>query len=521
MFTTTSVCCGGICAVAVITSTSVATFGDNVRINEARIDQPGSDLDEFFELAGPVGAPLDGLVYIVIGDGMAGNNGIVEEVTDLGGQSLDGSGLFVAAEATFGPGTADLITELNFENGDNVSHLLVAGFTGGVGDDLDLEDDGVLDVTPWASIVDGVALIGPTGPGDHVYCPTRVGPDGPGPPFHVYRCSPSMLWRVGLQDPAVGDDTPGTENLPCPCLADLDATGDVDAVDVAELLDAWGPCLGCAADFNTDTVVGPPDLAFLLESWGPCSSAPAPGVLDLFDETIVVDATDQDAADRGFVVTHLYATGDGVGVGDALLAVGLADIDAINAEFFQEPIFGGSFPPDSFFFQFEPALRYDTFVTINQLADDDNTSGTPGLSMDAAGISGDWFPVPSGGQAEAVDISAVTGNPGQAGVLIAQITLVPCTAPPGAGPARPGYSGTVTLFTSAADGGTFAGVEARARFPACPADVDADGIVGITDFLAMISGWGACPCCRADIDGDGAVGITDFLALVEGWGSCP
>ena len=196
MFTTTSVCCGGICAVAVITSTSVATFGDNVRINEARIDQPGSDLDEFFELAGPVGAPLDGLVYIVIGDGMAGNNGIVEEVTDLGGQSLDGSGLFVAAEATFGPGTADLITELNFENGDNVSHLLVAGFTGGVGDDLDLEDDGVLDVTPWASIVDGVALIGPTGPGDHVYCPTRVGPDGPGPPFHVYRCSPSMLCRA-------------------------------------------------------------------------------------------------------------------------------------------------------------------------------------------------------------------------------------------------------------------------------------------------------------------------------------
>jgi hypothetical protein len=521
MSTTSCACLAGVCAVAVIASPAPAAFDENIGISEVRIDQPGSDLDEFFELAGPADAPLDGLAYIVIGDGTAGNNGVIEEATGLGGHSLDGGGLFVAAEATFGPGTADLITPLNFENGDNVTHMLVAGFTGTIGDDLDTDDDGVLEATPWVEILDSVALIDTAGSGDRVYCATRLGPDGNGPPFHIHRCSPSLVWRIGPQDPAAGDDTPGAENPSCPCLADLNATGTVDAVDLEELLDAWGSCVGCAADFNADTLVSPPDLAFLLESWGPCPSAPAPGTADLFDETIAVDATDQDAADRGLVVTHLYATGDRVVVGDTLLAVGSADIDAVSAAFFQEPIFGGSLPPDSFFFQFEPALRYDTFVTMNRLADDANTTGAPGLFMDPARISGDWFAVPGDGQAEAVDISGVTGNPGQAGVLIGQLTLVPCEPSSGHGAARPAYGGALTLYTSASDGGTFGGVEVRARFPVCPADVDADGSVGITDFLALLSGWGACPCCRGDTDGDGVIDITDFLAVVEGWGPCP
>jgi hypothetical protein len=488
---------GWVAAAAVITSSAPAS---SVRISEVRIDQPSSDLDEFLELAGPVGAPLGGLTYIVIGDGTAANNGVIEEVTALQDQSLDENGLFVAAEATFSLGTANLITELNFENGDNVTHMLVSEFSGSAGDDLDPDDDGVLDITPWSAVVDCVALIDTAGAGDHVYCPTQLGPDGSGPPFHIYRCSPSWVWRLGARDPVGGDDTPGSENPPCPCLADLDGTGHIDALDLAELLDAWGPCVGCDADFNRDASIGAPDLAFLLESWGPCPSAPAPGMAELFDETIAVDATDQDAADRGLIVTHLYASGDQVGVGNTLLAVGFAGIDAVHAELYQEPI---------------------TFVAMNLLADDDNTTVAPGLFMDATGISGDWFAIPLGGQAEAVDISAITGNPGQAGVLIAQITLIPCQAAPGNEPAQPGYAGTVTLFTSASDGGTLGGAVADLRHPACPADVDVDGAVGVIDFLELLRTWGACPCCRGDIDGDGAIGITDFLALIEDWGPCP
>ena len=51
-----------------------------------------------------------------------------------------------------------------------------------------------------------------------------------------------------------------------------------------------------------------------------------------------------------------------------------------------------------------------------------------------------------------------------------------------------------------------------------PADVDADGAVGITDFLAVLGAWGTCSGCLEDIDNDGIVGITDFLAVLADWG---
>ena len=78
------------------------------------------------------------MTYIVIGD-VSTNSGVVEAVVDLSGSSIPANGLFVAAEDTFTLGVADLVVNLNFENSDNVTHLLVTGFTG--------EDSAVL-VTP-------------------------------------------------------------------------------------------------------------------------------------------------------------------------------------------------------------------------------------------------------------------------------------------------------------------------------------------------------------------------------------
>ena len=60
--------------------------------------------------------------------------------------------------------------------------------------------------------------------------------------------------------------------------------------------------------------------------------------------------------------------------------------------------------------------------------------------------------------------------------------------------------------------------------PCCPGDLDGDGTVGITDFLALLSDWGNCPDppqeCPADLDNDNEVGITDFLGLLANWGPC-
>ncbi len=51
------------------------------------------------------------------------------------------------------------------------------------------------------------------------------------------------------------------------------------------------------------------------------------------------------------------------------------------------------------------------------------------------------------------------------------------------------------------------------------ADVDADGMVGITDFLAVLGAWGpACSGCLEDINDDGLVGIIDFLMVLGDWG---
>ncbi len=54
----------------------------------------------------------------------------------------------------------------------------------------------------------------------------------------------------------------------------------------------------------------------------------------------------------------------------------------------------------------------------------------------------------------------------------------------------------------------------------CPADLDTDGQVGVTDLLILLSAWGPNPGHPADLDGDDAVGVTDMLTLLSGWGSC-
>lgn len=190
-------------------------------INEIRIDMPGVDEGEFFELGGVPGTSLDGLSYIVIGDGDAGS-GVIEAVINLDGQTIQDDGLFAAGEKT-NPfvGSLDLIGPfgspgglLNFENSDNVTHLLVRNFTGTEGQDLDTDDDGTPEFAPWDEVIDSVALIETVGSGDLVYSDTQVGPDGSFVPGIVFR-DPDIFGAFVIGEFTFGvDDTPGEPVVP-------------------------------------------------------------------------------------------------------------------------------------------------------------------------------------------------------------------------------------------------------------------------------------------------------------------
>ncbi|MGQ0720697.1 MAG: hypothetical protein ACT4PE_03875 [Candidatus Eiseniibacteriota bacterium] len=202
-----------------------------VSINEIRTDDLGTDNDEYFELKGTAGASLAGYHYIVLGDG-TGGSGVIEQVTSLAAFSLQADGLFAYHDddsSTTGQcGGYDAVNQaLNFENSDNVTHMLVFGFTGANGQDLDTNDDGTLDVTPWSQLVDSVALF-VSATSELTYSPNVVGPDGAFAPGHIYFCAGSG-WIIGQFTPECVVDTPGAANSSCPVSVDESTWGQIKA----------------------------------------------------------------------------------------------------------------------------------------------------------------------------------------------------------------------------------------------------------------------------------------------------
>ncbi len=231
-----------------------------VTINEIRIDQPGADNSEYFELAGDAGESLANVWYVVLGDTGAGtsgangfgNSGVVEAAVDLSGFSIPADGFFLAVENSFQNGAgeifegivADISASFSFENNDNVTHLLVRDFTGATGNDLDTNDDGTLDSTPWSSVLDGVGLLetpAPSASGEEwLYAValggSNIGPNDTSVPNYVFRDpNGTGAFRIGEPTLTLGEvlDTPGVANVTPPVIENADFNGDsiVDAAD--------------------------------------------------------------------------------------------------------------------------------------------------------------------------------------------------------------------------------------------------------------------------------------------------
>ncbi len=193
---------------------SAATVSNGVlgtlEITEIRIDQSGADNDEYFEISGTPGTALTGLHYVVLGDGSAtttGISGAIEAVVDLGAMVIPADGIMLVAETSMTIATPDYTDSLNFENGDTVTHMIVSGFTGSTGDDVDTNDDGMIDAPAWTSVIDMVSIFSPVDD-TLTYGTDIAGPDGPFGPVHIVSCGGS--WWISNFD--LDQDTPGDAN---------------------------------------------------------------------------------------------------------------------------------------------------------------------------------------------------------------------------------------------------------------------------------------------------------------------
>ena len=116
---------------------------ESVVINEFIIDSANDDLD-FVELFGdPFGELADYTLLEVNGIDLGASLGEILSVTTFANLDADGYSAIV-------PGAQDF-QDLT------VTFLLVTGFTGAVGDDIDADDDGTIDTTPWGALIDAVA----------------------------------------------------------------------------------------------------------------------------------------------------------------------------------------------------------------------------------------------------------------------------------------------------------------------------------------------------------------------------
>lgn len=218
------------------------SIGDNdapfILINEAFVNPPGNDDSrEYIELISPndSNVPMTGLWLLEIeGDGSAA--GSIDMAMELTNFSTGANGLAIIGD---GYETAQPWGELldadttlinlvrspaSMENG-TITLLLVSGFTGAAGVDVDTDNDGVIDVTPWVNVIDSVGW-SDGGNGDHIYTAATLVRSSGGSSHAATRivgatdASSSTAWYAGGIVAVDGapdityEQGTGTDNLP-------------------------------------------------------------------------------------------------------------------------------------------------------------------------------------------------------------------------------------------------------------------------------------------------------------------
>ena len=218
-----------------------------VFINEIQVSTSSTDW-EFFELQGAAGTDLSSLTLIGVESDAGPSAGTIDREISLLGQTIPSDGFFLGINttgaATYGV-TGDIdIPENAFENG-TATYFLVADFTGAAGDDLDTNDDGVLDVTPWSEIVDSINIRDSASDFDYAAA-SVVGPDGTFLPSGTYRCpdAPAGTFGSNILNFSTPNGTPGTSNILTCGLPDVwinEIHYDNASTDTGEAVEVAGP----------------------------------------------------------------------------------------------------------------------------------------------------------------------------------------------------------------------------------------------------------------------------------------
>lgn len=153
---------------------AAATSHAAIQLNEIFLNPPGTDnTQEFIELRSTTGGveSFAGLTLLNI-EGDATGAGNTDFVLSLGAFSTGANGLFLWRDSAVVLNPApDLLTVVNsadwpvngtafsgdLENGSQ-TFLIVSGYTGTLNQDLDTNNDGVLDLQPWTSVVDAIGF---------------------------------------------------------------------------------------------------------------------------------------------------------------------------------------------------------------------------------------------------------------------------------------------------------------------------------------------------------------------------
>jgi hypothetical protein len=572
---------------ALLSSPAIA----QVSINEIRT---GTGNNEYIEFKGAPGTSMAGMTFLILGDGTSTGTaitrtGVVEWIyrfaeTDVIGSNgylvlhnpgqnpaaipADNLGawtLTVDAGATnlpWGYQASGLSGDTQIETPDNMTFLLVRDFpgtdtfqtrapnSGAGGQDLDTNDDGVLDITPWSAILDSVAFketngSTPAAGQDWWYSPNTCGP------FISRTVVTATIGTTvaGWDFQTTTNSNGGTAAASAPNTPKLfrsnagvgtmylDGTnGSSDWVQATELNALTGSALnatGTATGGNgLDPVTAGTSSLVLVGSGANGKSVSFKFSMAAFQGVTLSYATRTSGTSTGFNTQQwAYSTNgtdwtDIEALGPFTTSFAVKTLAALNAldgaaDAYLKCTFTGATTTTS-------NNRLDNVLLLSSpVVSETIVSTFSGPTMGIRQANGTWFmgaasivagtaqdtpgaanyeaPTDTCGDPNAGDCAVAHGNPFCSDACC-------CAYVGGLDPFCTTVRWDAICVTKAAD------CAANCSSAPCPADLNLDGVVTGADLGFLLFAWGTAD---ADITGDGTVNGSDLGAFLNAWGACP